>query len=91
VHSKPKVRRSAERQRNLGSKGRGRAACGKGSACHLAKQGKGRSGLGLNSMEFPRIYKSILSYRRFPDGLFTGAAWRMTALRTLMPPPSKSR
>jgi len=50
-----------------------------------------RQALGLNSMAFPQIYKSILSYRRFPDGLFTGAAWRITALRTLMPAPSKSR
>jgi spermidine synthase len=48
-----------------------------------------KAGLGLNSMAFPQIYKKILSYRKFPDDLFTGAAWRMTALRTLMPPPSQ--
>jgi spermidine synthase len=42
------------------------------------------AGMGLNSMSFPQIYKEILSYRKFPDGLVTGAAWRMDALATLL-------
>ncbi|MGA2713725.1 MAG: SAM-dependent methyltransferase [Bryobacteraceae bacterium] len=50
------------------------------------------AGLGLNSMAFPQIYRNLLSYRRFPDGLLTGAAWRMDLLKTLLRPPStKSR
>src|SRR5205823_1806914 len=36
-----------------------------------------KAGMGLNSMAFPQIYKQIISYRRFPDGLLHGAAWRM--------------
>lgn len=46
------------------------------------------AGLGLNSMAFPQIYRHLLSYRRFPDGLLTGAAWRMDLLKTLLRPPS---
>ena len=46
------------------------------------------AGLGLNSMAFPQIYRHLLSYRRFPDGLLTGAAWRMDLLKTLLGPPS---
>jgi spermidine synthase len=45
-----------------------------------------KAGLGLNSMAFPQIYKEILSYRRFPDHLLTGAAWRLRAIQTLIPP-----
>jgi spermidine synthase len=43
------------------------------------------AGMGLNSMAFPQIYREILSHRRFPDGLLAGAAWRMEAIKTLLP------
>ena len=42
------------------------------------------AGLGLNSMADQTIYRSILKYRRFPDGLLTGAGSRMDALRTML-------
>lgn len=42
------------------------------------------AGLGLNSMADQTIYRSILKYRRFPDGLLTGAGPRLDALRTLL-------
>ncbi|HEY1241434.1 MAG TPA: SAM-dependent methyltransferase [Bryobacteraceae bacterium] len=42
------------------------------------------AGLGLNSMADQVIYRSILKYRRFPDGLLTGAGPRLDALRTML-------
>jgi spermidine synthase len=39
------------------------------------------AGLGLNSAGSPRIYKEILSYRRFPEGLLSGRDASMDALR----------
>ncbi len=42
------------------------------------------AGLGLNSMAFQGIYRTILGYRKFPDGLFVGSAGRIDALRTLL-------
>ena len=42
------------------------------------------AGLGLNSMAFQGIYRTILSYRKFPDGLFAGSTGRIDALRTLL-------
>jgi spermidine synthase len=42
------------------------------------------AGLGLNSMAFQRIYRTILNYRKFPVGLFVGSTGRMDALRTLL-------
>ncbi len=49
------------------------------------------AGRGLNSMAYQRIYRNLLSYRRFPDGLMTGSAGRMDALRTLIRPLAQSR
>src|SRR5881296_1163793 len=46
------------------------------------------AGLGLNSMAFQGIYRTILSYRKFPDGLFAGSTGRIEALRTLLGPHS---
>jgi spermidine synthase len=43
------------------------------------------AGLGLNSMATPQIYRSILAYRKFPEGLLVGKGGRMDALRTLLP------
>jgi spermidine synthase len=42
------------------------------------------AGLGLNSMANQSIYRAILKYRRFPEGLLTGSGGRMDALRTLL-------
>ena len=44
------------------------------------------AGLGLNSMADQSIYRAILEYRRFPDGLLAGASARVDALRTLLAP-----
>ena len=43
------------------------------------------AGLGLNSMANQTIYRTILRYRRFPEGLLVGTGGRMDALRTLLP------
>jgi spermidine synthase len=43
------------------------------------------AGLGLNSMAFQGIYRQILTYRRFPEGLLVGSpGGRMDALHTLL-------
>ncbi len=42
------------------------------------------AGMGLNSTQSPKIYADILSYRRFPDDLFTGTGERLNALRTVL-------
>ena len=48
------------------------------------------AGLGLNSMAFQGIYRQILSYRRFPEGLLVGSAGgRMDALRTILAVPPR--
>ena len=44
------------------------------------------AGLGLNSMTTPKIYRDILTYRKFPDGLLTGSGGRIDALHTLVRP-----
>lgn len=42
------------------------------------------AGLGLNSAISPRLYSEILSYRRFPDDLFTGHGEGFDQLRELI-------
>jgi len=42
------------------------------------------AGLGLNSIAYQRIYRDILAYRKFPEGLIIGSGGRMDALRTLL-------
>ena len=49
------------------------------------------AGLGLNSMAFQGIYRNILAYRRFPEGVLVGSGGRMDALRTLLRPLVVSR
>jgi spermidine synthase len=45
------------------------------------------AGLGLNSMSFTKIYRDMLTYRKFPENLIEGApGGRMDALRTLVRP-----
>lgn len=48
------------------------------------------AGLGLNSLSSPRIYRDILAYRRFPDGLLTGSPDRINALRELFGRPPRT-
>jgi spermidine synthase len=47
------------------------------------------AGLGLNSMAYQQIYKDLVTYRKFPEGMMTGSTGRMDALRTLIRPSSK--
>jgi len=47
------------------------------------------AGLGLNSMATPQVFRAILAYRKFPEGLLVGTGGRMDALRTLLPPGRK--
>jgi spermidine synthase len=42
------------------------------------------AGLGLNSAISPRVYKEILSYRKFPEGLLTGSGPDFDTLRELI-------
>ena len=42
------------------------------------------AGLGLNSAISPRVYKEILSYRKFPEGLLTGSGQDFDTLRELI-------
>ena len=44
------------------------------------------AGLGLNSMAFERVYLEMLTYRKVPEGLFTGSEGRMNALTGLLQP-----
>jgi spermidine synthase len=42
------------------------------------------AGLGLNSLTAPRVYKEVLSYRIFPEELFSGTADSVDRLRELI-------
>ena len=42
------------------------------------------AGMGLNSLESEAIYRDILAYRRFPDGLLTGTGEQMRALQAVL-------
>jgi spermidine synthase len=42
------------------------------------------AGLGLNSLMSQQIYRELLAYRKFPDGLLTGSDERMNALRAVL-------
>ena len=44
------------------------------------------AGLGLNYAMEQKIYRDVLRYRKFPEGLFSGNEGRMSALRTLLAP-----
>ncbi len=48
------------------------------------------AGLGLNSVSGPQIYRDILAYRKFPEGLLTGSGERMNALRELLGRPYRT-
>jgi spermidine synthase len=47
------------------------------------------AGLGLNAAAAPRIYRDLLAYRKFPEGLITGSAEGVERLRTLFGRPHK--
>jgi spermidine synthase len=44
------------------------------------------AGLGLNYAMEQNIYRDVLRYRKFPDGLLTGTGGRIDALHTLLAP-----
>jgi len=48
------------------------------------------AGLGLNSRRSAEIYRELLSYRRFPDDLLTGAGERIDPLKTLFGRPART-
>ncbi|PWU10320.1 MAG: SAM-dependent methyltransferase [Terriglobia bacterium] len=48
------------------------------------------AGLGLNSTRSPQIYRDILAYRKFPEGLLTGSAERINALAALLGRPART-
>jgi len=37
-------------------------------------------------MSYQKVYRNILAYRKFPDGLLVGSGGRIDALRTLLRP-----
>ncbi len=48
------------------------------------------AGLGLNSAEAGRLYHEILSYRKFPQGLFTGTGEGVDTLRESVQRPART-
>jgi spermidine synthase len=44
------------------------------------------AGTGLNSPEQQIIYRNLVKYRRFPEGLFVGTTTRVQALRSILQP-----
>ena len=49
------------------------------------------AGMGLNLFQSGTIYDEILSYRRFPEGLFVGTNEWVKALRLALAPPRKDQ
>jgi spermidine synthase len=48
------------------------------------------AGLGLNSAISPRVYREVLSYRRFPEDLLSGNSETVDALRELIGRPRRT-
>ncbi len=48
------------------------------------------AGMGLNSVSGPEIYRKILAYRSFPEGLLVGSGERVNALRDLLGRPVRT-
>jgi spermidine synthase len=42
------------------------------------------AGMGLNSLSAPQIYRDLLAYRSFPEGLLTGTGERIERLRVML-------
>jgi len=49
------------------------------------------AGMELNKMDSGNIHEEMLSYRRFPDELFTGSGWRSRALRIALEHSTSAR
>jgi spermidine synthase len=47
------------------------------------------AGLGLNSVSSPQVYRQVLSYRTFPEDLFSGAGETLDTLRELIGRPRR--
>ncbi len=48
------------------------------------------AGLGLNSLTAPQIYREVLSYRKFPEGLLVGSGAGMNTLRESIGRPHRT-
>jgi spermidine synthase len=48
------------------------------------------AGLGVNSVMSPQLYRELLAYRQFPEGLLTGAGERMEELRETIGRPHRT-
>jgi spermidine synthase len=48
------------------------------------------AGLGLNSVTAPQIYREVLSYRKFPEGLLVGGGAGVNALHELIGRPHRT-
>jgi len=48
------------------------------------------AGLGLNSLTAPQVYRELLSYRKFPDGLLVGSGAGVNALHELIGRPHRT-
>ena len=42
------------------------------------------AGMGVNTVTSPQIYREIMPYRKFPEGLLTGSGERMDQLRAMI-------
>jgi len=48
------------------------------------------AGMGLNSVISPQVYREVLSYRKFPEELFTGTSERIDALHQSIGRPHRT-
>jgi spermidine synthase len=48
------------------------------------------AGMGLNSIVSPKVYREVLSYRRFPEQLFSGNGESLDRLRELIGRPRRT-
>jgi spermidine synthase len=48
------------------------------------------AGWGVNSVASPKLYREIVSYRRFPEKLLTGTGERMDVLRDILERPYRT-
>ena len=44
------------------------------------------AGMGLNTPDDAAIYRDVIKYRRFPEGLIVGSSTRLLALRSILNP-----
>ena len=48
------------------------------------------AGMGLNSVTSPQVYRDVLHYRKFPEGLLTGDERWLEALRESIERPHRT-